>query len=119
MRGGWGGRRESFLGEVSMARPPLIVGERAVGWWKGSCWVQIWAGLHFSFIFVWIKGALHLLGSQEKHVAPCPVGLFALDSPGRKACASLSEMVLGHSLSPLLPFSITTVFFKQDPSFLP
>ena len=61
-------------------------------WWKRSYWVQIWAGLHFRFIFVWIKGALHWLGSQGKHVAPGPCRQACLPwiSPGLQARASAS-----------------------------
>lgn len=76
---GEGGGR--ILGEMRAA-PGNCPGRWRRGPWGGgkrSYWVQIWAGLHFRFIFVWIKGALHSLGSQEKHVAPGPVGLFASD----------------------------------------
>lgn len=91
-----------------MAGQPHRLENWAVGWRKRSCWVQIWAGLHFSFIFVWIKGALHRLGSQEKHVAPCPVGLFALDSSRMQSpCQPVRDGIrtLTVALSPLLNHS--------------
>jgi hypothetical protein len=93
----WEGRNErEFLGDLVWLGKPagwrMDYGQR-----KRLCSLQRWAGLLVSFILVWIKGALHLLGSQEKLVASYPVCLFALNLADHQAYTSLSVMALDTS----------------------
>lgn len=125
MGGGRAGQGSTFLGEIS-AQPGISIGGRMdTGTpWQRSRWVWAPLGLHFSFILVWIKGALHLLGSQEKHASPCPVGLFALDpartpkpmpASAKGYSDSLSSSHLHSPSQSLLPFAnkIQAYFLKM------
>ena len=100
MGGGGVGQGSIFEVQSSMARELSKVGGWTVTRWKRSRWVRAPVGLHFSFILVWIKGSLHLLGSQEKHVVQHPVGLFALDpsrTPG--PCQPVGDGTLALTIS--------------------
>lgn len=115
---GGGGARETFVGEISVARQPCRL-ENGCGVVDGvtlgpdrAAYISglFWCGLRELYV-----GWAHKKSMWLHVLQACLLWIH----PGRCAGASLSETVFGGSLPPFRPFSVTTTFLTQDPSFLP